>query len=138
MHSLKALAPLAVLVVVGVGCAGMGGPDDETLIMGVVTDYVAAMDAGNVDGLMPLYSKDYSDERGTTYDGLRDRFDRMLPMLEQYDVEIDASEVVATVDGNTATAGPITMGAQGRSFSSNLLLSKEGGNWLITGSERNE
>ena len=102
MRSFKALGAMAVLVMLGAGCAGMGGADDETLVMGVVTDYVVAMDAGNVDDLMALYSKDFSDARGTTYDGLRGRFEKMLPMLSQYGVEMDVSEVVVTVDGSLA------------------------------------
>ena len=138
MGSLKAFTPMAVLAVVAFGCAGMGGPNDETLIMGVITDYVAAMDAGNVDDLMALYSKDFTDARGTTYDELRSRLDRMLPLISQYEVEIDTSEVVVTVDGNSAEAGPVVLTGAGRSMSSNLILAKEGGTWRITGTERNQ
>ena len=139
----KHITVLAVLAVVVAGCAALGGKSDADLVCDVMTQMDAAMSAGEVDAVMACYSEDYEGRgRGgstMTKEGMRERLERFLPRAAEGGGQrrTDMSQAAATVDGDTATFGPVMrQGRQGTRTTQYNLKKEADGMWRIVGTER--
>jgi len=134
----KHVALIMVVAVIGTSCAMLGGKSDDELVCDVMTQWDAAMNAGDVDAVMALYSEDYEGMRGMGRDQMREMLERFLPrMAEAEESVFDLSGAVPTVEGDTATFGPVTLQMGERSFDMQYNLAKGAdGVWRITGTDR--
>jgi len=144
----KHIVVVAVLAVVAVGCAALGGKSDTDLVCETMTQMDAAMSAGDVDAVMACYSEDYQGRGrgGTTMtkEGMRERLEQFLPRMAERAAEggsqrrTDMSQAVAEVDGDTATFGPVLrQGRRETIRASQYNLKKDAdGVWRIVGTER--
>jgi len=138
MKASKHIALVMVLAAIGTSCAMLGGKSDDELVCGVMTQWDAAMNAGDVDAVMALYSEDYEGMRGMGRDQMREMLERFLPrMAEAEESMFDLSGADAAVEGDTATFGPVTLQMGERSFDMQYNLAKgTDGVWRITGTDR--
>ncbi len=137
MKNARTLIMLAVTVaLVASGCAMLqGGPSDEETLCKLLETYTTAMQAGDVDTLIPLYSTSYETERGD-YEESMERMRQFVPRFAEWDVDMSAEAAEVKVDGDTASVGPINFESERGAWSTTLLTTKEeDGCWRITGTE---
>jgi hypothetical protein len=134
------LTMVVALVYVAGGCATFGGgPSDEELLGELLTNYKAALEEGDADKLISLYSKNYQTTRGGTYDQMASRLREFVPRLKEFEVEVLVADANIAIEGNTAKLGPITFDSPMGSRDTALVATKEDdGVWRITGRERAE
>jgi hypothetical protein len=127
---------VAIIMTVLVGCqSAPKGPTDEEQIAGLLADLETAIEGGDLEAMMSLYSESYQGQRGEDKAGLRTFLDQAKAMgyLEGIDADVSGAEV--TVEEGTATAGPVALqGAMGTQTMT-LNLTKEESGWLIVGSQ---
>jgi len=130
MNRYGTLVVVALLLALGSGCAGLLGPSDQDLVMDVVEQWHAGFNGRDGDALVEMLSEDYRDARGLT----RDSFGDIMSELDSYGVgDVDISEVTVAVDGDSATAGPMSIEMEGRQNMFDMSLQKEeDGVWRIT------
>ncbi len=142
MRFWKYVTVLTALAIVAVGCAALGGRSDDELVCDVMAQWETATNAGNVDAVMELYSEDYEGggRGGSTREEMRERLEQWLPrMAEREESIINTTEALPTVEGDTATFGPVMYQFGERSFGMQFKLAKEAdGIWRIVGTERAE
>ena len=143
MKSARTVVVLTVslaLVYLASGCAGLQrGPSDEELLSELLRGWQAAMDEGNVDKLLGFYSKDYTGAEDTDYEDLAERMEQVVPMLEEYDVEISTADAKIGIERNKATVGPIAFDSAFGSRTIVMEATKEAdGVWRITGTDVEE
>ncbi len=140
MRAVKYIGIVMALAIVGMGCAALGGMSDTDLVCDVMTQWDAAMKAGDVDAVMAFYSEDYEGMQGMGRDRMREMLEQFLPrMAEAEESVFDLSAAVPTVEGDTATFGPVTLQMGQRSFDLQYNLAKGAdGVWRITGTNRAE
>ncbi len=115
-----------------VGCAGGGGMSDEEMIKGVVDQAMAALTAQDIDGMTANYAEDFKSDQGG---GKAEMVEFLKGAKEQGLIEgikIDVSKMAIAVEGEKATAKPISL--EGTSFVLTLefTLEKREGMWLVT------
>jgi len=126
----------ASVALVASGCAMLqGGPSDEEALRELVNTYATALQAGDVDTLIPLYSTSYESPRGGDYEQSMERMRNWVPRMAEWDVEISADAAEIAIDGDTAKVGPVTFESERGTRDTTLLTTKEDGCWLITGTE---
>jgi hypothetical protein len=132
---MKAAATLGLcllMAVMAVGCATTSakGPTDEEQVQGVVTQWSELLPAGEVDKLMALHSENFKFD-----DGGKAELGRYLNehKSDVTGAEVDTKNAKITVTEDKATAGPIGLAGPGFSIDLTLDLTKENGQWLITG-----
>ena len=132
-----ALTYLGIVVLVAAlssGCAtgGKGASDDE-IIAANTAACIAATEAQDVDGLLKYYSEDFSHYEFGDKAGLcaflKDAKD--MGYLEDIEIDLDSSETV--IDGDEATVGPIYLSGSFGSTTLEFTLTKEAGDWKISG-----
>ena len=129
-------AAAAILLVTG--CASTGGgssapppPSDEEMIQGLVVAAMDALAAKDIDALVSAYSEDFSSDNG-------DKADTIAFLQGAADqgfldgIEIDRSGVVISVDGDNATAGPVTLEGAFGAINLSFELEKRDGKWWVT------
>ncbi len=129
MHKSGALIAAAFVAAVCAGCAGLFKPSDEQQVMNAVEQWLAGFNERDAETVVEVLSEDYDDERGLT----RDSFGDLLPELDSYGVgKADMSQATVVIEGDTATAGPVSLDMGGEDVSLELLLKKEDdGVWRI-------
>jgi hypothetical protein len=112
-----------------------GGPSDEEMLSTLVETYATALQAGDVEALVPLYSTSYESPRGGDYEESMDRMREWVPRMAEWDVDISADAAEIEMDGDTARVGPVTFESDRGTRETFLLTAKEDGCWLITATE---
>jgi len=132
------LTMAVALVHVASGCAMLrGGPSDEELLRELLMNYKTALEEGDVDKLISLYSKNYETPRGATYDQMVSRLREFVPRLKEFEVKVLTADARIEIEGNTAKLGPITFDSPMGSRDMALVATKEeDGIWRITGRQR--
>ena len=128
-----AICTLAVITVGGCESTygGGGGASDTDMIQSVLDDMMAALQAQDVDKMVSFYSDDFTSDNGdkaATQEFLAGAKDQGF--LE--DLEIDISELQIAVDGDSATAEPITLEGAFGELTLGFELQKRGGSWIVT------
>ncbi|MHC4624965.1 MAG: hypothetical protein ACYS4W_13800, partial [Planctomycetota bacterium] len=118
---MRKLLVVVIGIVVLCGCAS--APLDTSIedeVLATMQDYVAAMQAEDVDALLAFYSEDWRDYHGTTKDSLQERYQRVDDKGKDKDNgkeedkggdggggwDLSAAEVI--VDGDIVTVKPVT------------------------------
>jgi len=130
------MAASIALVYMASGCAMLKkGPSDEEMLKDLLNTYVTSLEEANVEKHISIYSKDFEGTRGETYDEMTGGLDEMMPMLEDWGMEISTDQTQIAIDGDEAEIGPIVFEFSQGGVQITLLTTKEDGCWLITGSE---
>ena len=128
----------AAAILLLAGCASTGGGSsappprsDEELIQNLVQAAMDALAAKDIDALVSAYSEDFSSDNG-------DKADTIAFLEGAADqgfldgLEIDQSGVVISVDGETATAGPVALEGAFGAINLSFELEKRDGKWWVT------
>ena len=131
-------AAAAILLLAGCASTGGGGgssapppPSDEEVIQGMVAAAMDALAAKDIDALVAAYSDDFSSDNG-------DKADTIAFLEGAADqgfldgLEIDQSGVVISIDGETATAGPVALEGAFGAINLSFELEKRDGKWWVT------
>jgi len=112
------------------------GPSDKDLLGELLSTYETALVDGDADKLISLYSESYESSDGTNYEEAMTRLRRIVPMFEEWSIEVGTAETQIVVKGDTATLSPVVFDTPGGGMTLTILATKDaGGVWLITGSE---
>lgn len=129
------LATVTCLTLLAIGCAtGGSGPSDEELVQGVISQYLAALKAVDLDTALALCSADY---QGTFGDKEAEKVFLEDAKDQGYlsGMEFDVSDLAITIDGASAQAAGIVSETPMANADIELKLEKRDGAWVITGSE---
>lgn len=130
-YSVIAMAILATVSIMG--CAGMGGANDQELIQGVMDQWKAGMLAEDVDATLPLVADDFEHYEWGDKAGMAEFLQEAADMgyLEDGEVSFDDTEI--TIEGDVATVYPVDYSASFGSATIEFTLTKRDGGWIITG-----
>ena len=127
-----AMGTILALVVMAGGCATMQkGPSDEEMIRSTLEAKWAAMKAEDIDKTMAAYSEDFTGQNGATKSEVRQFFMDAIDQGYMEELETDSEAMEIAVDGDTATAGPVTYSVSAGSGTVDYELRKENGEWKI-------
>lgn len=131
------LVTLLALVYVAGGCAMFTrGPSDKDLLSELLHKYETVLMEGDTDALVSLYSESYESSDGTDYEEAMTRLRRIVPMLKELDVKVNAAETQVHIEGGRATLSPLVFDTPGGGMILTIFATKDAeGVWLITGSE---
>jgi len=129
---------LAVFTAVLVcGCQTVGvGPSDEEIVSTTMAEWKAVLVAKDLDKLMAAYSEDYVSSRGTGKDSTREFMTRAFDEGFMDSVKVKIEDAQITLEGDTATFGPVEFVSDRGAMKLGYTLRKENGTWLIVGSKR--
>jgi len=123
----------AVLSVALVGCATMGGKSDEELIAETMETFKAGLLEQDVDKVMMVISENFENDQAPDKAAVGDFFGQAIDAGYLEGAEIDLTNAEVTIDGEMATAYPIDLSSLIGSVSVELMMTKEEGQWLVTG-----
>ena len=140
MEAKRMTTLLAVLMGVAAvcGCATMApsGPTPEEEVGAALDAYHNAEKAEDVDGMVAAFSEDFTNSMGATKSMLRAFFEGAVSMGLLPELVIDMENCEVNVEGNTATAGPVTYKTSSSTETYSYKLKKEeDGVWRIINSE---
>ncbi len=136
-RTVMVVAVSIALVYMASGCAILKvGPSDEEMLKDLLSTYVTSLEEGSVEKHISVYSKDFVGTNGESYDEMAGGLEEMLPMLEDWGMEISTDETETAIEGNEAEIGPIGFEFSQGGIQITLFTTKEDdGCWRITGSE---
>lgn len=124
----------ALAVVVLAGCAGGGGssgPSDEDVIRSIVSDAMAALQAGDIETMVSGYAEDFTSDQGG---GVAETKEFLQGAKDQGfldDIEISLDNLEISIDGDKATAEPIELEGAFGALTLSLEFAKRDGAWLV-------
>ncbi len=119
-----------------VGCqSAPKGPTDEELIADVIATWQTAITGKDLDGMMALYSENFTGSRGEDKAGVRSFLEQVMAMGYLDGIAIDATGATTTVEEGTATVGPVSSTTSMGPASLTFKLAKEEDGWMIVGTE---
>lgn len=124
------------LALVMTGCATLGGgmtPEEE--IRAKLDPWSQAFVAQDIETVMSFYSEDFDHYEYNDKAGLQSFLKDAVDMGYLNDAVVDMQQTVVTVEGETATAGPIGLQASFGSAMITLTLKDESDGWKIVGME---
>jgi len=126
----------AILAGAVCGCAsGPQGPTDEEQIMSVLLTMKEGVLDKDIEKVEPTVSKEFYYSMLGDKEGALDMLQQGMDMGMVDDGEIDLTEVVIKVEGDSATAGPVEAGSPMGSATVEFTLKKDKGVWAITGGQ---
>ena len=133
------LLAAGLMVVLIAGCATMGGAKDQKAVEKTLADWKAALEKGDVDGMMAFYSESFATDRGNTKAELQEFFQGAKDQgyLDGATADLTAAEI--KIEEGAANVGPITLSSDAGSLEASLVLKKEADKvWRIVSSEMNQ
>ncbi len=126
----------ASLFVLAGGCE-MGGLSDEAQLTAALGQWKVATEEQDIDKMMEPYSEDYEGNNGEGKEGVREFLSGMKEQGALEEIDMDVSEAEVTIDGDTATVGPITYAGDWGEVQMLRNLKKESdGVWRVVGAEQ--
>jgi hypothetical protein len=118
------------------GCQTTGGPSDETLLTELLNSVRDSLMAQDIDGLVALYSENYSDSQGANKAAVREGLAgiKASGFLEGLEISLENVELVVNDDG-TATATQVQFVGSGSAPTQTYTFVKEEGSWLVLSAE---
>ena len=90
---------------------------------------------GDLDGILNAYAEDFMDPQGATKPMLSEFFQALVAQGLLYELEVDMSAIVIEVDGDRASAGPVSYTtALGSNTYSYHLRKDTDGSWRFVSS----
>ena len=131
------------------GCATSGGAgapapkspstkavSDKDQIMASINAWKAGLVAKNVGQIMAVYSDSYKDTQGRGKADLQKYITDAISQGYLDNVKVDIDKAIVTVNGETATAGPVTLEGSMGTVSLMSTWAKEGAGWKIVAISR--
>ncbi len=135
---LSLMVAVVTVAAMFIGCATTPvGPTPTEEVTAALADSQAAWQAHDLEKIIAGFSGDYSNSQGLDKSGLRGFFEGLAAqgILQSITMGIEACEIV--VDGDSATATPITYDAPTGKTSYQYTLKKEAdGVWRFINSEQ--
>jgi hypothetical protein len=123
---------MAVAVVAMAGCATYGGGmSDEEAIQKIVDDAMTALQAQDIDAMVMAYSDDFESDQGGGKDETREFLQGAKEQGFLDGIEVDTSNLVIEVNGDTATAKPIDLEGAFGALTLEFELAKRDGAWMV-------
>ena len=122
-----------IIVAVAVGCSTFSKKSTRVCeIERVLAQWKEAILADDLDRVLALYSEDL---RSTEKDKpeLVEEMKSVLVRVKTHDGRIDIEDATITVDGNRASALPVTIGTRTGAITRRLDLERQNGQWRIVG-----
>ena len=118
------------------GCATLGkGPSDEELIAATIAKWSAGLAAQDADKVMATYSENFESADMPDKEAMRELIEMAFEGGYLDDAEVITDEAETVIEGDKATFGPVELSGAMGSMMLDFTLQKEGGAWLIVGSE---
>jgi len=120
------------------GCASlMGGVSPEESINQALAVIKEGFEAVDVDKVMTVYSEDFERNDGGTKEDAADMLHGYADQGYLDDLEVGLDNVEITVDGHTATAGPVEFSSSFGVMEFMYSFKKDAdGVWRVTGTEQ--
>jgi ketosteroid isomerase-like protein len=122
---------LTVALLLTAGCAGLKGASDEEQVADIVNSWLISFQEFDVEVAEEIYSEDFTSD-------FMENKEAVLQALEsdQFqgfigNADIDISEAIITIEGDTATAEAIYMESDEFGFEVIHTLAKESDGWKI-------
>ena len=135
MRAKQAMAMMttAIILVMIIGCATMGRMTPREEVVAAITGFQTSLSAQDMEGIMNIYSVDFTDFRGATRPMVRSMFEGMASQGTLQDITVEGLEnSEITVADNSATVTPLIVVTPQGKLSYNCELKKEAdGVWRI-------
>lgn len=122
---------VALVAATVIGCAGGGGMSDEEQIRMLVDDAMAALAAQDIDSMVAYYSEDFESDQGGGKEEMRAFLQGAKEQGFLEDIQVDMSNLVIEVEGDTATAKPIDLEGAFGALTVEFDLEKRDGQWVV-------
>lgn len=137
MHTVHLKSASAIFAAcLAAGCASVFGPSPSEEITATLEQFHAAERSGDLAQVLDTFSDDYSNSKGATKSLLRGFFEPLIDqgLLQTMTISVENTEV--TVDGDTATAFPVSYSTAAGTITYTYEFAKEpDGAWRIVKSE---
>ena len=121
---------VVVLMALLAGCSLLvQAPNDEELTLRLLRDYEAAAAMGDAQAAMDCFSDTYEGWRGSGKEGVGRMVERMAERGNT--IELDLTDTVVTVEGDTAELAPVRSAWGDREISSTYVLVRTPEGWKI-------
>jgi ketosteroid isomerase-like protein len=129
--------PLAVLMMLIFGCqeSQVQKANPKQDINKVLVKLQAAYVKQDLDGIMAVYSEDYSGPQGEQKAQVREFLAGVIDQGVLDNTKVDIDDVKIKVEGDTATAAPVTYSGDWGQMDFKTIFKKEGSNWRVIGGE---
>lgn len=132
---MRHLVTLAVSLLF-VGYTSAASPTMEEQVLAALEGFHVAERDGNLQGILDSYSEEFQDSQGSSKAMLAGFFDAIVSQGLLKDLVVDMDEMIIRVDGDKATAAPITYTSQlGSNTYAFTLRLEENSNWRFIFSE---
>ena len=105
---------------------------DDELIKATVDKVKKALESLNLDMLLETFSENFNHPEVGGKEEARYMLEMGIDMGYAEDGEVNTDDMEIEIDGNEATVYPIELGSPAGSVTIELVLAKEGDQWLIT------
>ena len=134
-----AVLTLAVLFVLVFGCqqsqiTGSKTIDESKNIEKVLAQWHQAFEKQDIDGIMAVYSEDYTGQQGEGKAQIRNFIQELIYNGTLASSKMDIEDVEIEIDGDVATVAPITYSGDWGQMSIRNTFKKEGSTWRVTSS----
>lgn len=129
----SAVLVLATLVLIG--CATTPKKSPEEMIKGQIDGWIAAVVAQDIEKVGTFYSDKFENPQWGDKAGAIGFLDQAKSSGYLEGIELSTDQLEIKVEGETAKAYPIDIKGTFGSISMELSFAKDGGSWLIVGTE---
>lgn len=129
----KSLWIVVLSVAVIVGCQTAKKMTPEEMIMGQINKFAQALKAGDVEGVMAVFSDKFEHYEWGDKAGAKEFLQQAKDAGYLEGLDIDVGKVQVKVEGDKATAYPIEVFGNFGSTTVEFVFTNENGTWLITG-----
>ena len=110
-------------------------PFDQELVAQVITTWNDSIVEKDLDKGMSVISEDFSNAEAADKAAWRSYLEWIDGAGYLDNAQVDTSAMEIAIDGDTATAGPMTLTTSGGVFTLHLTLAKEEAGWMVVSSE---
>ena len=109
MKAMRNVVASLLALVVFTGCTSLRGPSAAEQIMLSLGALQTAEEAEDVAGMLAIFSDDFSNADGATKQAITQMFEGLVAQGVFEAISFDTSKAQVTVDGDSATATPVSV-----------------------------
>ena len=117
------------------GCATTKGPSDEVLIQQTLDTWAKTLVAKNVDSFMATFSEKFTSSQAADKETLANFIKEAVESGYLDDAKVSFDNAQRTLKDGKCTVYPVDLSGAAGAVSSELILAKEEGKWLVVGME---
>jgi hypothetical protein len=111
------------------------GPTDEELVARLVTNWMEAVAAKDLDAMMAIHSESFSNSETADKAAWKAYLEWIIASGFMDGAETDVSGAETTILEDKATVGPLVLSTAAGVFNMELSLAKEDAGWMVVSSE---